>query len=200
MKIFVTSCKRHDLLSQTLKSLPKKAFDELIIHEDSWQGFEDLNALKQPAKTYKVNYLGGKGQINSIVKFSKEFNEDYYFHCEDDWLFSVYNDFLYDSMEILKSDPSIIKVLSKAENVHHTTMATTPTGLNYEVLLPTSFYGNEWYGFSWNPGVTNFGLLNTLDLQKSEKDISLEAYNKNYKVAYLSYRYYTHLGNLRSTR
>jgi hypothetical protein len=200
MLALLTSCGRHDLLERTVFSLydDQKHHDlTTFIHEDS----EILPDFPLSKNMIQVQYAGGKGQHHSIDKFlglcaAAAPELKHYLHVEDDWEFDNSEDWIAKSLEIMEQDPTIIKVICRAEHPHE---CKFENGWGY--VQPAVFGGNMWYGFSWNPGVTRLDLLKKFDiLRKSEYELSVEINQAGFKVAYIEKPFYTHIGNGRTTR
>ena len=49
----------------------------------------------------------------------------------------------------IQNNPNIIKSGSTWENVHSCDFKN-----GWGIIQPKEFYGNMWYGWTWNPGVT----------------------------------------------
>lgn len=195
MKAFLTSCNRPFELRKTLQSL-EPILDEIPvirIHEDC--DMREIDQIKKDTPFHIDLVRMNCGQIKSINRFIDSAKGDYYLHLEDDWHFNEnVKTFINDSLDIMSKDNSIIKVIARGENRMN---AYNENGIEY--LDETELYGKKWYGFSWNPGVTNLKLLKNLDVNRSEHDINLACHNMGYKVAYLPYPLYTHIGK-NSTR
>lgn len=224
MKVLLTSCGRHDLLKETIKSLRfwrrDIFFTDFIIHEDLKNAqpskyLDDINLHYG----YQIKYTGGLGQHASIEKFLKESQEDkYYLHLEDDWK-TLHNDYdwMQQAIDLMEADPMIIKVLAREDMVH-------PVEYNYCMNEGIIYHKNNairfgthnfgyvepwqdpwknitWRGFSWNPGVTRLDLLKKfLPFGKYEEDVSENIYQAGYKIAALEKGVYKHIGYGRSTQ
>lgn len=195
MKAFLTSCNRPKELLRTLKSLEpiKDQLDVIRVHEDC-----DMKGISQIKDQVDLNLQVvrmNKGQIGSICHYFENAKGKYYLHLEDDWLFNHnVTRFIDDSIEIMEKDPNIIKVLSKAEFKMNTEIIN---GIEY--ICETELYRKVWHGFSWNPGVTRLDLLKERNLNQHEHDIDMDICILGYRVAYLPYDLYTHIG-FKSTR
>lgn len=150
------------------------------------------------------------GQHKSIEYFMADHNEKYYAHCEEDWIFENSYDWITESLKIMESDPTIIKVLARFDSPHpveydkileYTTENNMINIINYGILKP--WKGNDgilWHGFSWNPGVTRLDLLKEFTpFPKWEQELAEQIHDKGYKVAVLSKPIYKHIGENRST-
>lgn len=200
MLTLITSCNRHDLLTKTLSSLIKDQKQPLAIaiNEDS-----NVVSLLPPIPNTMINTykLGGIGQHKSIELFisaAAKNNVKYYLHCEEDWEFDNSYDWISESLKIMESDPTIIKVLCRKDSPHPC-KHDLEKGFGY--LEPwASEDGNVWHGFSWNPGITRLDLLKKfVPFGKYEQDVAKDIHEAGYKVVELIKPVYTHIGNGRST-
>lgn len=198
MLSLLTSCGRKELLFQTMESLKRDQQSDLdiIIHEDSRTG-----------QAYFENTIltGGLGQHGSIEKFLKEHDEKYYVHLEDDWEFANRYNWIYSSLQLMKFDPSIIKVLAREGSPHpckhDLSIGVGGESLKFGYLEPWQNTDSLWWcGWSWNPGVTRFDLLKQfVPFKKWEQDLGLDIHNSGYKVAELADKVYRHIGENQST-
>lgn len=174
---------------------------KIIVHEDSKQK-PDLwdNSIS-------VHHLGNRaGQHKSIELFLRDFGGKYYLHCEDDWEFRNYYNWIKASTELLAHDDKIIKVVAREGSPHpceHKLYINTGTDepIQYGYIEPwTSTDDINWHGFSWNPGVTRADLLKQfVPFPKWEQDLAEQIYAKGYKVVELAQSVYKHIGDDRST-
>ena len=195
MEAFITSCGRPDLLCQTIESFQRKQKTKVFItiHEDG---------------------LSKIGQHESIEMFLQNRNDKYYIHCEEDWDFENYYDWVRASVSIMKADPMVIKVLCRADSPHPCEYknvvlleakksdpgaACETMGFGY-VEPWESPDGILWHGFSWNPGVTRMDLLKQfMPFPRWEQEVAKEIYDAGYKVVMLETGVCRHIGNERST-
>lgn len=196
MLALLTSCKRDDLLIQTVSSLYDGLLTnvELIIHEDA-------TGQDNASQRVKMIHTGGIGQVKNIERFLRYENlqSKYYLHLEDDWLFENDYDWIAESVAIMENDPSIIKVMCRKDQVHPIDLSVSE---RYGFLNPWAdpWKGHTWHGFGWNPGVTRLDLLRQfLPLPEWEQELSKKIYEAGYKVAALANGVCKHIGGGRST-
>ena len=195
LKTLITSCGRPDLLETTLSSLlnNQKERLQIVIHEEKLYTEEFAKKWKW---WVQLGYTGGVGQHNSIAQFVENVQDKYYLHVEDDWEFNNTFNWIKKAKRILQKNPDIIKVVARGENVHPCQFKD-----GWGIIEPQDFYGNTWYGWTWNPGVTRLDLLKQFQIRGvSEKDMDNAIHEAGYKVAYLEGEIYKHIGNERSTR
>jgi hypothetical protein len=205
MKVFITSCNRFDLLQRTIKSLVDKQahpITEIVVHEDGVGG--NVPRLYHGNIPLTVKYTNGIGQHKSIEKFLNENNDKYFLGCEDDWEFDNYYDWIGDSVTLMNHDTSIIKVLCRADSIHPCVHDKWITNGGAKIIR----YGElkkwrttcDWYGFSWNCGVTRADLLKQImPFGKYEQDVVFDVFKAGYKTVELEKKVYKHIGDNRST-
>lgn len=205
MLTLITSCGRADLLEKTIKSLLKDQKTKLtvVVNEDvydvkkSEECFRVANKLKcHTIGTYRF------GQHKAIENFiAPDLESKYLLHVEDDWFFVNYYNWIQASIDIMESDPTIIKVLCRYGSPHPCTHDKILNGIEYGYVEP--WIGSDsikWHGFSWNPGVTRLDLLKSLSpFPQYEQGLAEVIHEKGYKIVELKNGIYTHIGDGRST-
>jgi len=217
VKVFITSCNRFDLLQRTVKSLVDKQqykISEIVIHEDGVGG--NVPRMYHGSIPLTVKYTNGIGQHASIEKFLNENNDKYFLGCEDDWEFNNHYDWISDSLRVMQHDESIIKVLCRADSIHPCVHDKFVSCIDDEytycgkpsIATKQIKYGElkkwrttcDWYGFSWNCGVTRADLLKQfMPFGKYEQDVVFDVFKAGYKTVELEKKVYKHIGENRST-
>lgn len=202
MKVLITSCDRFDLLQQTIRSLvtnQKYPLMEIVIHEDGTKG-NNVPRIFHGNIPLTVKYTNGIGQHASIEKFLKENkDEKFYLHCEDDWVFDNSYDWIKDSIELMEHETNIIKVLCRKDSMHPCTHDKMYNGIKYGKLKKWRTTC-DWYGFSWNPGVTSLeSLIQFMPFRKQEQDVVEDVFKGGYETVELQKKVYSHIGYTRST-
>jgi hypothetical protein len=197
MLSLLTSCGRFDLLQHTVDSLLKNQQVNLFIdiHEDS----NTINFQNKDLPNINVVFTGGRGQHASIERFLNRYpDQKHYLHLEDDWEFNNDYNWIERSLEIMKQDPSVIKVLCRENSPHP---CKHDVNLGYGYIHPWQAPdGTVWHGFSWNPGVTRLDLLKQfIPFPKWEQELAANIFNAGYKVVELIKPVYKHIGDGRST-
>lgn len=202
--LIVTSCRRFDLLKQTLKSF--KEFADIpprtvIVIEDS--ELEDVKAVTLAIfpDAIVINNNPQIGQMASIDKAYSFASSDYIFHCEDDWEF-FRSHFIAESKKILDYLPeaSMVSLRPRSElnpKVKHQPMQSIE-GLDYFVADPKSH--PEYFGYSFNPGLRrleDFKKTPAINSFKSEADVSLNFKQRGFYLAYLENAAVQHIGDER---
>jgi len=200
--VVVTSCKRFDLLRQSLSSLASHldvAPVEWILVEDSDDDacskvLEDLGIKA----TVIVN--GSRlGQIQSIDRAYNRVRTPYIFHCEDDWHF-FRSGFVRESWVLLERLPdiSMVGLRSRAEqNPRVRNMpALTLEGIGYFVLDPALH--PEYFSYSFNPGLrrtADYHRLGPFVPLGHEPDISYAFKKQGFSIANLEVPAVGHIGD-----
>jgi len=200
LQTLITSCGRFDLLNATIGSLLKDQKEELFlqINEDGpYNGFR----AEPPITNYLINPTRGIGQHASIEHFVKTNSCKYYLHCEDDFLFDNYYNWIRVSIDIMEANPQIIKVLARKDSQHPCIHDQELNGHKYGFLQPDWHHvGITWQGFSWNPGVTRMDLLKMfMPFRRWEQDVAEDIAWAGFKVVELENKVYSHIGEGRST-
>ena len=155
--LVVTSCDRHDLLEQTLRSFVEYADQKparTVIVEDS--------SRHRPAFIDDIREsLGGVlwlpngkrlGQIVSIDRAYSEVNTPWIFHCEDDWKF-LRTGFIEKSFDILGKYGAISTVSLRGDEWCHPYY--NDPRFPFKIAQPGWCGG--WGGFTFNPGLRRKG-------------------------------------------
>lgn len=164
--LVITSCKRHDLLFQTLNSFVEKntyPINQIIVIEDSALEIDKQLIIECTNKSNSVDYSKCEviiinnrinlGQMKSIDKAYEKVTSEYIFHCEDDWEF-IRSCFIEDSLEILANDKKIFTVWLRAKNDlagHEISkeIESSNSKIKYYKIIPRGV----WSGFTLNPGL-----------------------------------------------
>lgn len=205
----ITSCNRIDLLEKTLNSfmsINNYEIDEFIMSDDS--GDEEIS--KQLNKKYgnKFKIISNDSRIGLSKSLDNLFNSsenEFIFHCEDDWMFDTNPNLISESLSILDENPDIHQVSVRHDhcNPHKPVGEKQYTSTSVEYLILSQEFRSTptqmWNGYSWNPGlrrksdylkmfpkgVSEFG---------DEYDCAHHTKKFNYKSAILSNTSCYHLG------
>lgn len=186
----ITTCKRFNLLEQTLNSFINCCKD--IDKIDKWfciddnSSEEDRNKMKKlyPFFTFYFKSLEEKGHPRSMNIIKNKVKTPYIFHLEDDWRFFNQRFYISECMEVLGQDRKIGQCLINknygeiGENkIVGGIFKTTPTGLRYyihefcstenEKKIFSEKYGtgpscNYWPHFSFRPSLIRKSVLDDL--------------------------------------
>lgn len=159
----ITSCNRLDLLKNTLDSflsLNSFPLDQLLLSDDSGSFEIKEELIKIYSDKFEIIHnekqLGLSKSLDNLFERSEN---EYIFHCEDDWYFEGNSNMLQESLDILKEFPNIHQVYVRHEinNPHpvNQNILETSTGVKFKIVSQNFITANsqEWNGFSWNPGL-----------------------------------------------
>jgi hypothetical protein len=195
----ITSCNRLDLLKQTIDSFDKNntyPIDQWIMTDDSF----DESIAKQLDELYgnRFTIIHNNPKIGLCKSLDLLFNgsnNEYIFHCEDDWLFEVPG-FIETSLKILEINKDVHQVWVRHKN------ETANTYYEDGTIKPWSF--DHWKGFTFNPGLRRKS--DYLKMFKdgftklgSEIECSIHANTFDYKAISIKNTSCKHIGNGRHT-
>jgi hypothetical protein len=156
----LTSCRRHDLLEETLRTffeMNTAPLDQLIVVED---GPDIPKCFRDMFSGQPIDWIStGRrvGQIAAIDYAYSRIRTPYVFHIEDDWHF-YRSGFIESSMPVLNSNPKCIQVYIRAldDLMGHPIQPgvyQTPCGIEWRQMAYDYFGEGDWHGFSLNPGL-----------------------------------------------
>ena len=119
---------------------------------------------------------------------------EYFFHCEDDWLFCDFN-FIEKSFNILNTNEKIIQVWLRDKNDTNGHPIESCNNKDYNLLCLD--YLNAWNGFSFNPGLKrlkDYKLIESYEKIGHEPDLSIKYKELGYRAAILNKKYIEHIG------
>lgn len=201
--IVLTSCKRPDVLAQTLQSITARdlsAVKSIIVIEDS----DDPRIAAVVADCLAgVPHLflqneQNLGQIASIDRAYGQVDTPYIFHCEDDWVFPT-SLFIQESRAVLDAQPDIHAVMlrdwAEAHDAQNRAAKTTIAAVPVRVADPKDH--RRWGSFSFNPGLrrlSDYTAHAPYARIGPERDLSLYYKLRGYRLAYLEAGDVCHIG------
>lgn len=169
VSVVVTSCRRIDLLRETLKSFllhNEYPISEIVIIEDSDDSsVYDISDIF-PGMPFRIILNGkNKGQILSIDYAYATIKSEYIFHIEDDWSFSQHG-VIARSIDILSNFPKILMVSARDDADMPRYIRSLPdTRIGdavFKRVYPEIHY--LWHTFTFNPGLKRLEDYNALDM------------------------------------
>jgi hypothetical protein len=178
------------------------------------ESFEKFNTYKDVKIIIRDDSRDRIGQVNSIDELYKQIDTEFFFHCEEDWLFTR-EGFIEKSLMILESDPKILTVWLRHPSdtnghpvdptiYHLYNNVTKQYELVYQ-LMGVNALGNNWHGFTWNPGLrrlsdyklvapfSNFYQVGDF-AALTECRIGIKYYELGFRAAILPEGYCKHIG------
>ena len=157
--IVLTSCKRPDLLDQTLHSLAARdlsAVSRVIVIEDSdHPGIAPVVADRLSGVPHLfLQNDATLGQLASIDRAYGQVDTPYIYHCEDDWLFPT-SLFIAESRAVLEAQADVHAVMlrawSEAPDAQNQAAPGEIAGVPVRIANPKAH--RRWGSFSFNPGL-----------------------------------------------
>jgi hypothetical protein len=199
--VVITSCNRFDLLKTTLSSLLSHLdgpVSQIIIIEDSGNhNILDItsgygNDIRVIINEHQI------GQISSIDKAYSRIEENYIFHCEDDWEFFRCG-FISESFKILNHFPKVSMVGLRARQELNPLVRATPSQKIDEVsfFLMNPRLHPEHFSYSFNPGLrrmVDYRQLGPFLPIGQEDDISYAFKKAGFQIANLENPAVRHIG------
>jgi hypothetical protein len=144
-----------------------------------------------------------KGQAYACARLIREVKHEWVMWLEDDWLFQRGSGpFIQESKELLRSNPSIIKVSLRGDTGWH----PLEQAGGFKIAKP--YWRGVWGGWAWNPGLSRAedvrALLPHLATQigqdglKHEEALSKRLLDEGRRIADLGRPVVTHIGGGRS--
>ena len=212
----ITTCKRLDLLTQTMNSFINCCTDIDLIDEwlcvDDNSSEEDRYQMNQlyPFFTFYLKDSREKGHPRSMNIIRKSIKTPYVFHMEDDWKFFTRTNYITKCLEVLCEQSSIGQCLIN-KNYSETAqdyrilggeMKTTVSGLRYYIheycdttqreqeWLKKHGYGNHcnyWPHYSLRPSLLKRQVLDDIgEFNENASHFELEYSHRYIKKGYIS--------------
>lgn len=157
----ITCSKRLDLFIITINSFLENCLDTDLISRwilsDDHSDSKDLETIKQLYPFFEIYNSPGKGQAYNLNNLFSKVTTEWFFHCEDDWLFFKKDHFIRKAFDVASSDPRIKNVVLREWNgpyvkigdLEYRMHAYHPNGSIH--IMPWNDW--RWFGYSLNPGL-----------------------------------------------
>lgn len=159
ISVVITSCGRVDKLKKTIDSFlqfntyPNVKF---FLIDDSGDASAQAQIVDiMPNGTTFIMHNKNKGQVISVDEVYARVDTEFLFHLEEDWLF-YRGDFIEKSLAVLESDSKILQVWLRDvndTNQHPVEKKVYVIGGVACRYMSLGALGNNWFGFTWNPGL-----------------------------------------------
>ena len=214
----MTTSKRYNLFAETINSFFENCLDTDLIQEiiliDDCSSRYDFDKMKQLLQDIpiQIRILVKQipGHVESLNILFSQVKTDYIFHLEDDWKFTIKDNFIRDALQIILNDADEVKIVimrnwikqgAKQNNIHETMEGIKYYihDYNYQPFIKGEI--NTYPGYSLNPSLQhikdireNIGLFRNVKL--FELDFALRYCNigRGYKVALTDQDYCQHIG------
>lgn len=202
--VVLTSCKRFDLLEQTLRSLIPRLdgpLDEIVVIEDSPLP-EIRDVLDSFSREIRLIQNDPQlGQMRALDKVYESITSSHAFHCEDDWEFTR-DGFINESHLILEEFADVSMVGLRPRHELNPRVRDSPKSslgdLEFFHLDPAAH--PEYFSYSFNPGLRRMAdLLPLLPMAEKggEHDISYQFKKRGFHIANLEHPAVRHIGDER---
>jgi len=170
----ITSGRRFNLFVKTMGSFLDCCLDrDLIVRyicSDDRSSKEDLGRMKELYPFLEIYSSLRSGQAANLNNVFSKVDTDFFFHCEDDWLFVKKDNFLRKLFDITNSDNRLKNVTLRhwkcvyvkrngVEYRMHVHFTKDRLAYNDPLVLRTDCM---WYGYSLNPGLQHLPTVRQL--------------------------------------
>jgi hypothetical protein len=219
----MTTCKRPELAKTTMESLKKHVIDldriTKILHIDGGSSQFDydvmnlsLRNLVPTARVVEIKNVEFPDNIQHaylMQLWKKEIeNDDYIFHCEDDWEFIDSGKIISDSIEIMESYPEIGQVgvwrklpdvpTHDLRGISYWKWTYDPSGVHIHRPMGPEEIDIHWPGFCFPPSIIRGKSLKDTGNIERVSNFEIAYAHKwekcGYKMAYLVNKYCRHIG------
>lgn len=204
--VVLTSCRRADLLEQTLNSFfqynDHPVARVLVVEDGDDPAVPALVREKFADRVELIVNSPRIGQIRSIDRAYSMVDTELVFHCEDDWHF-FRRGFMQESIDVLRERPDVHQVILRdlwdtnghppSRERYHTT-----TGVPFR-LMTTGFRTahHVWHGFSFNPGLRRmreYAAIGPYSKLGHESEIGQAYFDRGLRAAILEESAVEHIG------
>lgn len=161
----MTTFNRYRLFQKTLDSFLSMCLDKDLISSwiisDDGSSEEDLQKMQNNYPFLQIYRNPGKGQASNLNNLFSKVETLWFFHCEDDWLFRVKDNFLRKAMDIALENEDIKNITLRhwiggeerktANGMRFNVHVYNPDALQREICKTDAW----WCGYTLNPGIQN---------------------------------------------
>ncbi|MEM8794467.1 MAG: glycosyltransferase [Pseudomonadota bacterium] len=205
----LTSCRRFDLLEETLVSFKKTntyPLHQMIVIEDS--GDETVRDVVARAGFPDARVIVNNPQIGQMASIDKAYAEvtgEFIFHCEDDWEF-YRPGYIEESIPLLDHDEKGVQVVFRDHSeVYDWALQgelQEVAGVKFREIAPDLH--PTYFGYSFNPGLRRMKEYELIGKSFTklghEKEASLYFKKAGYHILTLEEGAVRHLGHRRTVR
>ncbi len=213
----ITTSRRWDLFYRTMESFIASCRDmdlitRWIISDDSSDS-KDLEAAQAKYPMFEVFRSEKPGQPANVNTCFSKVGSEWFFHCEDDWLFTKKDYFIRKMFDIAFDDERIRNITlrgwegtyvrhGKVEYILHNCIR--PCGLEMQ-----AYCDGSWWGYSLNPGLQHLPTVKKLGTYPDDYSEDNQEWDRPQAQLYLKMglrranlvgKYMEHLGEERGVR
>ncbi len=198
----ITTFKRLNLFLQTMKSFKESCSDiDLIIRWiliDDGSDDKDIDIIKEKFPFFQIhrNTKERSGQPVSLNKIIEAVHTEWFFHCEDDWLFLGKSHFIRDLFDVAFDDSRIKNIILRNKvgniinrnNLEYNLHRYDPVMERPLVKKVSPRIESEdcnWYGYSWNPGLHHIPTLKHIGHLDEEHSNGCRKWDRAHALKYL---------------
>lgn len=211
----MTTGGRLELFFKTMDSFLENCLDQDIIKEwiisDDRSSDIDIKKMKAKYPFLKIYKSPQYGQPASLDFLFSKVKTEWFFHCEDDWLFIKKDYFIRKLLDIAFSDVRIKNIVlrywqgvfikhKKLEYYMHIYNKDSIGNAN-EMEIGRKINNWSWYGYSFNPGLQNTEVIKLLgknmgkiEDRKWDQNTARKYLACGFKTANLTEKYIEHIG------
>jgi hypothetical protein len=184
MRSFMQTCQDKDLIKRWI-----------LVDDGSRK--EDIDWMKRKYPFFEVyTNKPKKGQPVSLNKIISLVETEWFFHCEDDWMFLKPRKFIRKLFDIANDDSRIKNIIltRKTGNVITRNNITYNLHKYDPVMEPplAEVYSKRileedcnWFGYSWNPGLHHIPTLKLVGELDEDHNTNSRKWDRNHALKYL---------------
>ena len=177
----MTTCRRLNLFKQTMESFRRVCRDQDLIKHwiiaDDGSDEADIEEMRKLCPEFAILRSPQRGQADNLNTLFGAVETEWFFHCEDDWLFFREGNFIRKMFDVAFDDPKIKNVTLRHWTGNEVESKKT-SGLRYNVHKFSQFdFGGRtledmeewsaktncnWFGYTLNPGLQHLPTVKRL--------------------------------------
>lgn len=214
----MTTFDRHHLFTKTIDSFLSTCLDLDLINRwvisDDGSPQSDIDKMKKSYPFFEIHKNPGKGQASNINNLFSLVETEWFFHCEDDWLFIKKDNYIRKLFDIAFDNPTI-KNITLRYWVGGEVESETVSGFKYNIhdYLPSKKFEESldtdwwWCGYTLNPGLQHLPTIKKigkydesmpLNSRKWDRKPAIKYYELGYKRGNMLDKYIEHIGDKES--
>jgi hypothetical protein len=197
----VTTCSRLELFIKTMDSFLSSCLDKDLIVRwilcDDHSSSADIIEMNRRYPFFEILRSPKRGQAASLNFLFAQIKSDWFFHCEDDWLFQHRGNFIRRMFDVAFHDHMIRNITLRKWTGNE---QVTRNGIKYN--LHRYFHQDErppqqlieqsdcrWFGYTLNPGLQHLATVKQLGEYDERYDINSRFWDRPQAEKYLKLGY-----------